>query len=337
MLSCSDKGYAVNRAFEGRSLKAYRDEVGVWTIGYGNTNYDASVLGFTIKAGVTITATQAEDLLKAAMTRRYEPAVRKAMGPDCTQPAFDAGCSFHYNTGAIARASWVKQYVAKAMPAVHSGIMQWNKAGGKALAGLTRRRNREWEMISAGNYGPEGRQTVVTDEKGHAIAGATAPTEHVSPTAVAEATVREHGAYPGIMMLGDAGPEVVDEQKRLIDAGYKLPASGKYDAATVAAVTDFQRRHPQLRADGRIGPATRTALKRDAALKASVKSTAGKGAGTGAATIAVDSVTGGHLPAWALAAFAVVIVGALCYTAWKYRDELRSMFTAKKVAPVPAT
>jgi uncharacterized protein (TIGR02594 family) len=152
----SAPGYAVVESFEGRSLVAYRDEVGVWTIGFGNTNDEADVLGFTIKAGVTITAAQASQLLRAAMVRKYDPAVNAHMGPNVTQPAFDAGDGFHYNTGAIGRASWVKSYVAGDLTAVHSQIMQWNKAGGNVLAGLTRRRNREWEMISAGNYGPEG-------------------------------------------------------------------------------------------------------------------------------------------------------------------------------------
>lgn len=152
----SPPGYAVVETFEGRSLVAYRDETGVWTIAFGNTNDDAAVLGFTIKAGVTVTPEQASLLLRASMVRLYDPAVNAHMGPNVTQPAFDAGDGFHYNTGAIGRASWVKSYVAGDLAAVHSQIMQWNKAGGNVLAGLTRRRNREWEMISTGDYGPEG-------------------------------------------------------------------------------------------------------------------------------------------------------------------------------------
>jgi uncharacterized protein (TIGR02594 family) len=173
MLVYSEKGYAVTRSFEGRSLKAYRDEVGVWTIGFGNTNADADVLGFEVKAGVTINETQAEQLLRAAIQRRYEPGVRRAMPPDSPQPAYDAGVDFDYNTGAIARASWVKSFAAKNLPAVHSQILAWNKAGGNVLAGLTRRRKREWEMIESGNYGPEGAQHLLTDEKGRPISVAT--------------------------------------------------------------------------------------------------------------------------------------------------------------------
>lgn len=176
MLQYSESGYAVSRSFEGRSLKAYKDEAGVWTIGFGATNADAAVLGFEIKAGVTITETQAEQLLRISIPRLYEPAVRKAMAPgNPTQPAYDAGVDFDFNTGAIARASWVKSFVAHNLPVLHSQILAWNKAGGKALAGLTRRRNREWLMISAGDYGPEGKQTTITDEKGNPVTVTAAP------------------------------------------------------------------------------------------------------------------------------------------------------------------
>lgn len=181
-LHVSEPGYAVVRSFEGRSLKAYKDEVGVWTIGYGNTNADAAVLGFTIKAGVTITEDQADQLLRAAMIRQYEPDINSAMySANPTQAQFDAGGSFHYNTGAIKRASWVKSFVAHNLPAVHSQIMLWNKAGGKALAGLTRRRNREWEMIDKGDYGPEGASKIIVDEHGKPIAPAPHTTTPVVP------------------------------------------------------------------------------------------------------------------------------------------------------------
>jgi uncharacterized protein (TIGR02594 family) len=187
-LHYSEGGYAVTRSFEGRSLKAYRDEVGVWTIGFGNTNADASVLGFEIKAGVTINEVQAEQLLRAAISSRYEPSVRAHMGASCSQHAYDAGVDFDYNTGAIARASWVKSFVANNLPAVHSQILQWNKAGGNVLAGLTRRRIREWEMIDTGDYGPEGRSRLLTDEKGRPIAGATSPASPSPATATPTAT-----------------------------------------------------------------------------------------------------------------------------------------------------
>lgn len=192
-MAITEQGLAVIRSFEGLSLKAYKDEVGVWTIGYGQTNDDAKVLGFTIKDGVTITKAQAEALLRSSIARLYEPAVNKAMGDAGTTQAsvlaarLDAGYSFHYNTGAIARATWVQKLKEGDMAGVHDSLVSWNHAGGKVLAGLTRRREREWAMIRAGDYGPEGKiDAPITDEKGKPLPTVPAPvpvpsTSHLTP------------------------------------------------------------------------------------------------------------------------------------------------------------
>ena len=55
-LTYSTKGLALTAQFEGCSLAAYQDQVGVWTIGYGHTGPD-------VKPGLTITGAQAQDLL----------------------------------------------------------------------------------------------------------------------------------------------------------------------------------------------------------------------------------------------------------------------------------
>lgn len=238
-LHTSPQGYAVIRSFEGRSLKAYKDEVGVWTIGYGNTNYDRDVLGFEIKAGVTINEEQCERLLHATMERRYEPAVRAAMGADCPQPAFDAGGSFHYNCGAIGRASWVKSFVAKNLAAVHPQLAQWNKAGGNVLAGLTRRRNREWFMIASGDYGPEGRQTVITDEHGKAT-GATQAAPGAAPAAPAAGRLQPwHERMESILGLyefaGDKNNPVILAMAE--QCGGTIAKSYKNDATAWCALT----------------------------------------------------------------------------------------------------
>lgn len=325
MLTTSNQGYAVVRSFEGRALKAYKDCVGVWTIGYGQTNFDAEILGFKIGPGVTITAEQCEALLKTSMTRRYEPAIRKAMGPDCTQQAFDAGASFHYNCGAIARASWVKSYVAKNMPAVHSGIMAWNKGGGKVLAGLTRRRGREWGMISAGDYGPEGRQVPRDLHTGKAV--------DVAPVGAPETLPPEqqagHGGYPGMMRLGDEGPEVKDEQEQLVLLKYtNVTPTGKYDAATEAAVRDFQKNHPQLHEDGILGPATKVSIRRAADAVVKLKKTTAGGTGSTGTVVAIDQATGSHAHWGLYVGVGVIAAIALAYVAWTYRDEIRAMLKA---------
>lgn len=311
-LHTSAPGFTVLRSNEGKALKAYKDVVGVWTIGFGQTNADGKFLGIDIKAGLVITEAQAEQLLQRAVTERYEPAVRKAMGPDARQQDFDAGVDFHYNSGAITRASWVKSFVAKNIPAIHSQLMSWNKAGGKTLAALTRRRNREWEMINTGNYGPEG--------KGFRVVNGSVPAPAPEPAAVPPI------ATLGMLALNDSGPEVTDLQHTLIAIGYTdVGTEGVFGPVTASAVTDFQKRHPQLRADGKVGPATRAALQRDLDAKASLAGTVKKGLGGGGLAASADQLAGGHLPWFVYAGIALLVVGGLAFTAWKYRDEIRGM------------
>lgn len=320
-LHTSAPGFTVLRSNEGKALKAYKDIVGIWTIGFGQTNADGKYLGINIKAGLVITEAQAEQLLQRAVTERYEPAVRKAMGPDARQQDFDAGIDFHYNTGAITRASWVKSFVAKNIPAIHSQLMSWNKASGKTLAALTRRRNRDWEMINTGNYGPEGHGY-------HAGIGAV-PSSVVPPGATTKApepAVVSPIATPGMLALNDSGPEVTDLQHTLIEVGYKdVGTEGVFGPVTASAVADFQKRHPQLRSDGKVGPATRAALQRDLDAKVSLAGTVKKGLGGGGITASVDQLAGGHLPWFVYAGIALLVVGGLAFTAWKYRDEIRGM------------
>src|SRR5882672_12476169 len=99
------------RQWEGRSLRAYQDEVGVWTIGYGITNNDKGI-GFRVQSGATITAAQAEQLLYDSLRHNYLPDVFRALAPQAKlahpQGAIDGGLSFHYNTGGVMRASWPK-------------------------------------------------------------------------------------------------------------------------------------------------------------------------------------------------------------------------------------
>jgi uncharacterized protein (TIGR02594 family) len=136
----------------------------------------------------------------------------------------------------------------------------------------------------------------------------------------------------GMLRRGDKGGEVKDAQEALIAAGYpvgKAGADGDFGAGTEAAVRVLQKAHPQLEVTGIIDPATRAALKRDADLRAKAAATTGKGTGGAAALEAANALTGHHISLWVFAAIGLVVAGALCYTAWSYRDEIRAMLLAK--------
>lgn len=251
----SEKGLAVGRAFEGRSLHAYRDEVGVITIGYGSIAHDCAILGINLTMATTITEAQAEQLLRISYARLYEGPTNKAMDSSkLSQQAFDGGCDFTYNLGggAIAKAGWVRQW--KVNGDAH-GILAYDHAGGRVLAGLTRRRRRELAIIENGDYGPEGRQIVITDEHGHPIPGAVTGGEPPSATPVPspnpawldrmnEAVGQYVGASinPALIAMAKQGGIVATSQIDLIALDWALTTTGygnglqRIDGPTVGAV-----------------------------------------------------------------------------------------------------
>ena len=95
MVTISEKCVKLVKEFEGCKLKAYRDEVGVWTIGYGITNADKSITGKTIKSGMKISQSTAEKWLKDSLNKKYLPLVMKYNDEyQCNQNEIDALVSF---------------------------------------------------------------------------------------------------------------------------------------------------------------------------------------------------------------------------------------------------
>lgn len=134
----SSKGIALIKSFEGCRLQAYRDSVGVLTIGYGHTG--------GVKAGRVISQGFAEELLKADLTK-FERNVAKYTPFVMNQNQFDALVSFAFNCGA----GNLKKLVSGRTPAqVAAKIPEYNKAGGRVLAGLTRRRQAERALFLSG-------------------------------------------------------------------------------------------------------------------------------------------------------------------------------------------
>ncbi len=126
------------KTFEGCILKAYRDWVGVWTIGYGET------LG--VREGMSWTQDQADamlniramqfmlDVLKVCPQLAGEPPTRIAA---CTSLAYNIGIGA-FGVSSACRKTKRKDYAGAA-----SSFALWNKAGGKVSKVLTLRRQRE--------------------------------------------------------------------------------------------------------------------------------------------------------------------------------------------------
>ena len=132
-MTISQKGIDLIKGFEGCKLYAYRDSVGVLTIGYGHTK--------NVKAGMAITQAQAEQFLKDDL-RPVEQLLNN-MHVNFTQNQFDALCSWIFNLGAgnFNTSTMKKRIVAGANDtAITDEMIRWTRAGGKVLGGLVRRR-----------------------------------------------------------------------------------------------------------------------------------------------------------------------------------------------------
>ena len=140
-MQTSEKGIALIKEFEGCKLTAYQDSVGVWTIGYGWTQ---PVDGKPIRAGMTIKQETAERLLKTGLVS-YESDVSRLVKVGLTQGQFDALVSFTYNLGArsLSTSTLLRKLNAGDYAGASDEFLRWNKAGGKVLSGLTRRREAE--------------------------------------------------------------------------------------------------------------------------------------------------------------------------------------------------
>ena len=110
-----------------------------WTIGWGATHMD----GRKVRRGDVITQERADALLDEHLSS-YAAEVAKVLGDaPTTQTQFDALVSFHYNTGAIGRATLTKMHKAGKFGAAAEQFARWVNAGGKVMRGLVRRRAAE--------------------------------------------------------------------------------------------------------------------------------------------------------------------------------------------------
>lgn len=141
-MKINEAGLNLVKEFEGCYLKAYKCPAGVWTIGYGHTG---KVDGKAICEGMTITKEKASDLLKADMAA-FEKAVTEcsALTFEPNENQFSALVSFAFNCGSGNLKTLVEDRTAAV---VAEKILLYNKAAGKVLNGLVRRRKAERELF----------------------------------------------------------------------------------------------------------------------------------------------------------------------------------------------
>ena len=152
-LAVSPQGVALVRRFEGLAkvradgmVEAYPDPGtggDPWTIGWGATGAD-------IGPGTVWTRAQCDARLEADLARHAEEVAEAIGDAPTSQQQFDALVSFHYNTGAIARATLTRRHIAGDYEGAAEEFSRWVYAGGKVMRGLVRRREAEARVY----YGP---------------------------------------------------------------------------------------------------------------------------------------------------------------------------------------
>ena len=147
-MKISLEGLSLIKKFEGCRLKAYYCSGGVLTIGYGHTG--------GVKETDVITQDEADKLLKGDILK-FEQYVSDNVKVDLDQSQFDALVAWTFNLGPgnLRESTMLKKLNNQEYESVPFEMRRWNKAGGKTLDGLIRRReaesllfeSKEWEHV----------------------------------------------------------------------------------------------------------------------------------------------------------------------------------------------
>jgi lysozyme len=185
-------GLDIIKEFEGFRSKAYLCPAGVWTIGYGHTSAAGAP---EVREGMTISRAEGERILKADL-KTFEAFVREAIRVELTPAQYSACVSLCYNIGggAFKRSSVARFCNKREWRNAADAFALWNKAGGKVLPGLTRRRAAEAALFMSDDVleddeirpvvdEPKGKPMVISSTNiaagATAAAGVTAATKEV--------------------------------------------------------------------------------------------------------------------------------------------------------------
>lgn len=285
----SPRGRAFVRGHEGNPLTCYLDPVGIPTIGTGFTMRSPAVRAALKQLGITklvpgktkITAEQSDAIFASVLADEFEPAVVAKSPKNRAQHQMDAAVSATYNLGVGAMQwTWADLWRAGDIKgAAHYLGSHYNTAKGKKLPGLVRRRKEEADLFLNGRYTTGGGVKESTPK----------------PPRKPDAVVKE---AQEILTRKGFNPGAID---------------GWMGENTREAIIAYQKAHPHLVADGILGPATLSQLRRDAkALKDAAAKGTGSALGSGALAFAAGLPCG-----WIAAGAALLVVG---YVAYRYRD-----------------
>lgn len=241
--SIGNAGLELIKKFEGCRLTAYKDAVGVWTIGYGHTS--------GVTEGMTITQAQADAFLKSDCQKFANYVDNTSYVPitnSLTDNQRDALISFAFNLG---QGNLKKVCANRNASQIASAMLQYCNAGGKKLSGLVKRRNAEVALFNTGCGSAKATATNTGDEWVRRLQSAIGATVDgiAGKQTLSKCPTLKNGAN---------GTTVALLQERLGNV-FRIGVVGGYDGSfgngTYNAVVEFQKEHG-LTMDGVVGQNT---------------------------------------------------------------------------------
>jgi lysozyme len=261
----SNECYSLIKRWEGlhrrRSdglIEAYKDPVGIWTIGYGSINHFD--LGRPIQPGDVITEAAAERWLKLEVEEVAED-VGNLCQVSLTQGMFDALVSFVYNIGigAFGESTLLRKLnrdvdYAGAAREFDRWVHGEDNGTRRILPGLVNRRNDEEALFRRDGLNPVGGD-----------GGSTGSTTPANPS------VEERPYQPApiplpftrtLLVKGDVGDDCYILNCALAGLGFLrlAPQPNEFTEVTKSAVELLQRREALSRIDGKVGPETKRGI-----------------------------------------------------------------------------
>ncbi|WP_176079696.1 lysozyme [Paraburkholderia tropica] len=140
-MKANSAGLALIKHYEGLRLIAYADVVGVLTIGYGHTGAD-------VTPGLVITQAHANQLLGDDLAR-FESGVGNLVDVPLNVNQFSALVSFSYNLGLgnLRQSTLLRCLNRGDFTAAANQFPRWDRAGGRELTGLLKRRQAEQALF----------------------------------------------------------------------------------------------------------------------------------------------------------------------------------------------
>lgn len=233
----------------------YLDSVRVWTWGIGHTHFAGAPYPEKMPKGVASSLEDVFEQFKKDM-ERFAQGVNRAIKVPVSQHEWDAALSFHFNTGGIGRAKWVKSLNRGHRRTAARQIMNWTRP--REIIG---RRRKEQSLFRDGTYTSGGWATVYKANKSGRVLWRTGKRVNLLDQFEDLKQIEKGGGVVTHFrpILVTLRPGSVGDEVRRLQAKLGILADGDFGPITRAAVIDFQR-FSNLAPDGIAGPLTLTAL-----------------------------------------------------------------------------